>query len=48
MVSQRTAGPRGTPRLAAMAARICRSVLAEGHDAFFVKQLQEMGEPLSN
>tara|TARA_R110000787_G_scaffold229812_2_gene337359 strand:+ start:78 stop:929 length:852 start_codon:yes stop_codon:yes gene_type:complete len=32
----------------AMAARICRSVLAEGHDAFFVKQLQEMGEPLSN
>jgi hypothetical protein len=32
----------------AMAARICRSVLAEGHDAFFVKQLQEMSEPLSN
>jgi hypothetical protein len=32
----------------AMAARICRRVLAEGHDAFFVKQLQEMGEPLFN
>jgi hypothetical protein len=39
----RRARDSGHARLAAV---VCRTVLDDGHDAFFIRQLQDMGEPL--